>query len=116
MELEKANMSEEERKAHEESEAAVQEAKAKHAEGDDRAFISWLVEKYTPVDKRKPMMSEDAIKEKKGEVKFARWIIQNLSKHMHPDKFTGATKAKQLEMAEVVTLVNKIVNKLKGLG
>ena len=115
MELEKASMSAEERKAHEESEEAIQEAKRRFDENNDKAFIQWLVEKYTPEDKRKPMMSEEAISANKGQVKFARWIIANVSKHMHPDKFSGSSKAKQIEMAEIVTLVNKIVNKLKGL-
>ena len=44
--------------------------------------------------------------------KFARWYVRNISKHIHPDKFNDFN-TKHL-MQELLTINNRIVNKLKG--
>ena len=47
-------------------------------------------------------------------LKFARWYVGKISKHIHPDKFVSASLAKQKEMQEISCISNKIVNRLKG--
>ena len=123
--LEKANMSAEERQAYDEAEAAIEAAKAKHAEakaaGNMRKFVEWVNETYVPAAKRKPLPKQeeakggDAKATKKGDVKFGRWVVANVSKWIHQDKFVGKPKAKLIEMGEISVLVNDVVNKLKGI-
>ena len=94
--LEKANMSAEERQAHDEADAAIEFAKNKNREakqaGNMRMFVEWVNDTYVPANKKKAVPEQQD--GKKGEVKFGRWIVANISKHIHRDKFEGAPKAK----------------------
>ena len=65
-----------------------------------------------PEAKRKDFPAEAKIN---TDMKLARWVVANVSRHLHPDVYTQAPKAKQIEMGEISTLLNKVVNKLKGL-
>ena len=47
---------------------------------------------------------------------FARWIVANVSKHIHPDKFKSEGTAAVFKMTEICAVLNKLVNKLKGLA
>ena len=47
---------------------------------------------------------------------FARWIVANVSKHIHPDKFKAEGTAAVFKMTEICAVLNKLVNKLKGLA
>ena len=49
-------------------------------------------------------------------MKLARWIISNVSKHMHPENYVNDTPEKQIIMSELVIILNLLVNKLKGLA
>ena len=110
-------MSAEERQAFEESEAAIEAAtnKFKEAKRTDnmKMFIEWVNENYVPQKNRKDLPEQQ--EGKKGSAKFGRWVVSNVSKWIHPDKFVGAPKAKQIEVGEVLKLVNDVVNKLKGI-
>ena len=57
-----------------------------------RMFIEWVNDTYVPVAKKKALPEQQ--EGKKGEVKFGRWIVANISKWTHPDKFCTAPKAK----------------------
>ena len=54
------------------------------------------------------------MKDYKGKT-FARWIVANVSKHIHPDKFKSEGTAAVFKMTEICAVLNKLVNKLKGL-
>ena len=94
--LERANMSAEERQAHDEADAAIEAAQNKYLEakqmGNMRMFLEWVNDTYVPAAKKKAVPEQE--EGKKGEVKFVRWIVANISKHIHQDKFPTATKAK----------------------
>ena len=118
MKLEMAVMAAKERQAHDEADAAIEAAKNKYHQarqaGNIRMFIEWVNETYVPADKRKALPEQqDGLK---GQVKFARWIVGNVCKSIHPDKYVYAPKAKYIEMEEVASLVNFSVNYLKGFN
>ena len=86
----------EERQAYDEADAAVEAAKKKYREakqaGNMRMFVRWINDTYVPAAKRKAVpVQQDG---KKGELKFGRWIVANISKHIQQNKFDGAPKAK----------------------
>ena len=86
----------EERQALDEAAAAIEVAKKKYCEatqaGNMRMFVVWVNDTYVPAAKKKTVPEQQD--GKKGEVKFGRWIVANISKHIHQDKFEGAPKAK----------------------
>ena len=55
--LEKANMSAEERQAHDEADTAIELAKNKHREakqaGNMKMFVEWVNDTYVPANKKK---------------------------------------------------------------
>ena len=55
-------------------------------------FIEWVNDTYVPAEKKKVLPEQQD--GTRGEFKFARWVIANISRHLHPDKFVGAPKAK----------------------
>ena len=84
-------MTDEERKATDESAARVDAAKAKFAEcmaiksaDSNKNFIQWIYATYVPEDKRKAWPDDARVN---TDVKLARWIVANITKHLHPDKF-----------------------------
>ena len=91
-ELEQYFMSAEEKKASDDAQEAIEEAKEKFKEseeaGDFKIYIRWVNEKYVPEAKRKALPNVEP------GIKFVRWITLNVMKHVHPDKFVNASKAK----------------------
>ena len=68
--------------------------------------------KYIKEADRKPIPE---MKDYNGK-SFARWIVANVSKYLHPDKFRSEGTASVFKMTEICAVLNRLVNKLKGLA
>ena len=62
----------------------------------------------------KPEAKRKALPNVEPGIKFVRWITLNVMKHVHPDRFLHASKAKLKEMQEVFVIVERITNELRG--
>ena len=91
-------MTDEERKATDDSAARVAAAKAKYDEcmavkpkAEFRSFIEWIYETYVPEERRKAGPEDKIVA---NDLKLARWIVANITKHLHPDQFVAKPRAK----------------------
>ena len=105
------------REAYEQADRDFEAVEAKSEEFKDKAnqhhFIVYIWENFVPEAKRKPDKPlKDSDRDK--DMKFARWIVARVSAHIHPDKFINEP-AKHYLHGKICVLVNKIVNRLKGL-
>lgn len=109
-------MSEDQKESRQHVEAAIALAKQKYSEHktDPKLFLRWLIDTHIVESKRKAF--PDDPKKLDTDMKLARWIIANISKHLHPDCYVSDTPEKQMLMSELVTILNGLVNKLKGLA
>ena len=97
-------------------EAAIKLAKKKFKEHETepKLFIRWLIDTHIVESKRKAFPEDP--KKLDTVYKLARWIIANVSKHLHPENYVYDTPEKQIIMSELVIILNLLVNKLKGLA
>ena len=112
--LNKANLSAEERAAMDEAQPRIDEAKNRYREDTSEnksEFITWVNDTYVPGARRRPIPGPETTSVNR---RFARWYVSNILRHIHPDNFVSAPLAKQKEMQEISSLNNKIVNRLKG--
>ena len=78
-------------------------------------FIDWIWKRFvqpqsTPEKELKPITD----KEKAKDFPFARAIVAKVSSRIHPDKYVNE-KFKKKKFEKIASLVNNVVNRLKGL-
>ena len=81
-------------------------------------FVKYIQQTYIAEDKREPLTDEilNGARPNGTNRKYAAWFNKHITKHLHPDGYKTEPLAKQIEMKEVSSIGNKLVNKLKGLG
>ena len=47
-------------------------------------FVKWVYENHIPEDQRKGFADDATVANAR---KFARWCVQKITKHIHPDKY-----------------------------
>ena len=113
------NLSAEERKERDEQMVEQKEAEDKWEElkAPERQpeFIDWIWERFvkpkgTEAKPNRPITD----KEKSKDFPFARAIVAKVSSKIHPDSYVNE-KFKRQKYEKIASLVNNVVNRLKGL-